>query len=144
MKKARKYNSEAINRFVARRSANRRERVDKYMMLAEKIYKAMLAKGWNQKEFAQHMDKRESEVSKWLNGTHNFTFETMLDISDKLGIKLINFEESDVNPAATQTKMHVAQKSSEYASFTKAMRYQISGIKKDTNNTKATYSYDNC
>jgi len=43
----------------------------------------------SQKEFAKLLGKRESEVSKWLKGTHNFTLETIAKISIVLKAKLL-------------------------------------------------------
>lgn len=35
----------------------------------------------SQREFAAKMGKRESEISKWLTGRHNFTISTIAKIS---------------------------------------------------------------
>ena len=40
--------------------------------------RAMLkAKGLTQKDFARLLNKRDSEISKWLTGRHNFTTQTI-------------------------------------------------------------------
>ena len=43
-----------------------------------------------QKNIAQKLHKRESEISKWLTGRHNFTMQTIAKIETALGSKLIN------------------------------------------------------
>ena len=62
------------------------------MMLAAKIDDAIKAKGWTKKEFAAEMSKSPSEISKWLSGLHNFTSDTLFDISGKLCIDLLNLD----------------------------------------------------
>ena len=42
------------------------------------------------KDFANKMHKRESEISKWMTGRHNFTMQTIAKIETALGCKLIN------------------------------------------------------
>ena len=46
-------------------------------------------RGISQKEFAELMGKRESEISKWLKGTHNFTLRTLAKISAVLDSPII-------------------------------------------------------
>ncbi|MBO5834552.1 MAG: helix-turn-helix transcriptional regulator [Bacteroidales bacterium] len=60
------------------------------MRLAIKIADAIAQSGLTQKEFAERMNKKPSEISKWLSGTHNFTIDTLYDISRELGITLID------------------------------------------------------
>lgn len=60
------------------------------MRLAIKIADAIAQSGFTQKEFAERMNKKPSEISKWLSGTHNFTIDTLYDISRELGITLID------------------------------------------------------
>jgi len=67
-------------------------RVEMRMMLAAKIDDAIKVKGWTKKEFAAQMGKSPSEISKWLSGLHNFTSDTLFDISEKLCIDLLNLE----------------------------------------------------
>ena len=49
--------------------------------IADRIDAILKAKGMSQKELARKMGKRESEVSRWLTGRHNFTTNTLADIS---------------------------------------------------------------
>ena len=43
----------------------------------------------SQKDFAAMIGKKESEVSKWLKGTHNFTLRTIAKITDVLNEPII-------------------------------------------------------
>ena len=42
-----------------------------------------------QKDLAKALGKNESEISKWLSGSHNFTLKTIARIEDVLGDKLL-------------------------------------------------------
>ena len=46
------------------------------------IFEYMKESGINQRQLAERLGKRESEISKWLNGSHNFTIETIAKIED--------------------------------------------------------------
>ncbi len=58
--------------------------------IAERISEILRARGLTQKEFAGQLNKRESEISKWLTGRHNFTMQTIAKIETALGCKLID------------------------------------------------------
>ena len=53
--------------------------------IANRIYNILESKGMSQKEFARLMGKTETEVSRWLSGTHNLTLATISKISASLG-----------------------------------------------------------
>ena len=71
-------------------SAATYEKTAMRMRLAIKIADAIAQSGFTQKEFAERLNKKPSEISKWLSGTHNFTIDTLYDISRELGITLID------------------------------------------------------
>ena len=58
--------------------------------IAEHISEILKAKGLTQKDFARLLNKRDSEISKWLTGRHNFTTQTIARIETALGSKLIS------------------------------------------------------
>lgn len=62
------------------------------MGIALKIAQALKNKGMNQKELADKLGKRPSEISKWLAGNHNFTHDTLFDIQTILDIRLLDTE----------------------------------------------------
>ena len=45
--------------------------------IANLIYDILEEKGLSQKDFARLMGKTETEVSRWLSGTHNLTMATI-------------------------------------------------------------------
>jgi len=54
------------------------------MDLASQISAYLKEKKWSQAKFAMELKKNESEVSKWLSGTHNFTVKTLALIESVL------------------------------------------------------------
>jgi len=59
------------------------------MLIAARIADLIKAKGWTKKYFADEVVRQQpSVVSKWLSGTHNYTLETLTEISFALGITL--------------------------------------------------------
>ncbi len=67
--------------------------------IADRIAYLLEAKGMTQRDLAQKMGKRESEVSKWLTGRHNFTTNTLARISLALGSPIINVARSNFDSA---------------------------------------------
>jgi transcriptional regulator with XRE-family HTH domain len=59
------------------------------MQLALRINDAIKARGWSQKQFAEAMNKKPSEINRWLSGTHNFTTDTLWHIQEILGVQLL-------------------------------------------------------
>lgn len=57
--------------------------------IANRIYGILEEKGMSQKEFAHLMGKTETEVSRWLSGTHNLTMSTICKISVALDEDII-------------------------------------------------------
>lgn len=53
--------------------------------IANRIYDILKAKKMTQREFATLMGKRESEISRWLTGSHGFTTTTLAKIAAVLG-----------------------------------------------------------
>ena len=58
--------------------------------IAERLDALLKKKGMTQHELAQRLGKRDSEVSKWLTGRHNFTTNTIAHIEVAIGEKLIS------------------------------------------------------
>ncbi len=57
--------------------------------IANRIYEILEEKGLSQKDFARLMGKTETEISRWLSGTHNLTLATLCKISVALGENLL-------------------------------------------------------
>lgn len=89
MNEARKYTSPIIQEALKNIDPTRREMVRRRMMISARIDDALKLKGWSQKQLADKMEKRRSEVTKWLSGNHNFTLETISLIEKQLEVTLI-------------------------------------------------------
>ena len=63
--------------------------------IANRIYDILEEKGMTQKEFAHLMGKTETEVSRWLSGTHNMTLATLCKISIALGENILSVVDSE-------------------------------------------------
>ncbi len=58
--------------------------------ISAQIYEYMKKENnMSQKELAKRLNKKESEVSKWLTGGHNFTIETIAKIEEVLKQKIL-------------------------------------------------------
>lgn len=60
-----------------------------YADLVVRIQEILKEKNITQKELAERMDKSPSEISKWLNGEHNFTLRSLAKLSAELGEPLL-------------------------------------------------------
>lgn len=65
------------------------KQVDMQVMIANRIYDLLEQKGMSQKDLAQKLGKTETEVSRWLCGTHNLTMATIAKIAVALDDDLI-------------------------------------------------------
>lgn len=65
------------------------KQVDMQVMIANRIYDLLEQKGMSQKDLAQKLGKTETEVSRWLCGTHNMTMATLAKIAVALNDDLI-------------------------------------------------------
>lgn len=63
--------------------------MDLSVQIANRIYEIMEDKGLSQKDIAHLLGKTETEVSRWLSGTHNMTMATLAKISLALGTDII-------------------------------------------------------
>lgn len=66
-----------------------RRRVDLSFLIVDRIHCILEAKGLKQKDLANLLGKNESEISKWMRGTHNFTIETISAIESALGTPIL-------------------------------------------------------
>lgn len=64
------------------------DKVAAKMRTAARIADAMEAAGLSKSQFARKMGKSPSEITKWLSGTHNFTIDSLQEISAVLGVEI--------------------------------------------------------
>jgi transcriptional regulator with XRE-family HTH domain len=89
MNKIPEYNSELMDKIYQNIPQTTFDFVSNRMILASRINEAIKSRGWSQKQFADEMGKKPSEISRWLSGTHNFTTDTLWHIEQILGIRLL-------------------------------------------------------
>lgn len=62
-----------------------RRGVNLSFLIVDRIYSILEERGLKQKDLALMLGKKESEISKWMRGTHNFTIDTISSIESALG-----------------------------------------------------------
>lgn len=104
-KRAEKYNSSIIAELINEISSTEKMQVRIKMQLAARLNDLIMESGLNKSEFASKLDKNPSEISKWLSGTHNFTIDTLVEISEALNIHVQELfaPESDLQVNTIQT-----------------------------------------
>ncbi len=64
--------------------------VAKYADIVVRINALIKEKGYSQKSLAESLGKKPSEISKWLNGEHNFTLRSLAKLEAELGETIIH------------------------------------------------------
>ena len=85
---------EVFRQALAEIPAEQKAQFELSFAIADRIDAVLKAKGMSQKKFAEQLGKRESEISKWLTGRHNFTLQTIAKIETALNCKLIHIPHS--------------------------------------------------
>ena len=67
--------------------------------IANRIYEILEARGMSQKDLAKKLGKTETEVSRWLSGTHNLTLATLCKISAALEADVVKVADCKLEPA---------------------------------------------
>ena len=67
--------------------------------IANRIYEILDAKGMTQKDLAKRLGKTETEVSRWLSGTHNLTLATICKISAALETEVVRVADYELETA---------------------------------------------
>lgn len=91
-KQTENYTSPAIDELTDETDEKEYKRTEKRMMMAARIDEARRSKGWKNKDLAKALEKKPSEISKYLSGTHNFTVDTLSDLEEVLGIQLLSLK----------------------------------------------------
>ena len=70
-------------------STETRNKVQLSFMIVDRIHAILEERGLRQKDLADMLGKKESEISKWMRGTHNFTIDTVSSIENALGAPIL-------------------------------------------------------
>lgn len=95
------------------------KQVDLCVAIANRVYDLLEEHGMSQRDLARALGKTETEVSRWLSGTHNLTIATIAKMATVLGDDIIAATSSaghktyECPETATETSM-VAEDVAEY------------------------------
>jgi transcriptional regulator with XRE-family HTH domain len=78
-----------MSRLMARITPAQKQFVRKNLDISEQIMSILDQRGMKQKEFAGLLDKKESEISRWLTGKHNLTLRTITTMEAVLETDII-------------------------------------------------------
>lgn len=77
-------------------SSETKKSVDFSFLIVDRIHNVLQSRGLRQKDLASMLNKKESEISKWMRGTHNFTIDTIIQIEEALGEPILQVVPSKV------------------------------------------------
>ena len=63
--------------------------VRQYTDIVVRIHELLEKKGYTQRDLAERMQKKPSEINKWLKGSHNLTLKTLAKLEAELGEPII-------------------------------------------------------
>lgn len=81
------------------------------MKISEKILDLLDEQEIGKREFARSIGKKESQISEWLSGMHNFTIRTLAEISAKYELdfsdafRLAEVQQQNFNPIQSKQEM---------------------------------------
>jgi transcriptional regulator with XRE-family HTH domain len=102
--KAREYNSPLLQELLDEVTPLEMEQTNVKMQLAANIEDLIRSKGWSKTRFASELNKTQPEISKWLSGAHNFTVDTLVQISQVLSVEIAAlFAQKQVKDVYTNT-----------------------------------------
>lgn len=79
----------------------------KSMDILDRIHLLMQEKNINQKELAEILGKKESEVSKWINGVQNFTIKTISKLEAALETEILVVKKPEMKFSAFEARFGV-------------------------------------
>ena len=75
---------------------NQNQEIDRFiernLEITQKVCMILKKRGINKKEFAKMLNKKPSEITKWLSGLHNLTLKSITKMEVALGVNLMNPE----------------------------------------------------
>ncbi len=73
--------------------------VQQYTNIVLRINSILKSKGYTQKDLAEKMQKKPSEINKWLKGNHNLTLKTIAKLEAELGEPIISISKQKLKHA---------------------------------------------
>ncbi len=81
--------SKIFDQALAQVSQDIKNYIDHSFDVVDQIHEILENQGKTQRDLAEMMGKKESEISKWMRGTHNFTLKSIARIEAALGERII-------------------------------------------------------
>lgn len=75
--------------------ADTNKQVDLCVAIANRVFELLQERNMKQRDFAKALGKTETEVSRWLSGTHNLTLATIAKMATVLGDDIITTTQSN-------------------------------------------------
>ena len=142
-------NTEIKKKYLERKKQNAKKTssyVDLSDNIALSILEVLKKENISKTEFAKRLGKDSSVVSRWLNGQHNFTVKTIVDIENTLKQKII-FTANRINEKRIVEKPIVLLRfeSSYNSDFSRLIREENNSQKKMkiTSKYNQTLTFDN-
>ena len=92
--RARIYTSPIIEEILNSIPPVEREKTKSRMIIAARIDDYMIQAGLSKMELSRRLNKRPSEITRWLSGTHNFTTDTLTEIAFELNVTIADLHKS--------------------------------------------------
>jgi transcriptional regulator with XRE-family HTH domain len=92
--RARLYTSPIIEEILNSIPPIEKEKTKNRMIIAARIDDYMMLAGLSKMELSRRLNKRPSEVTRWLSGTHNFTTDTLTEIACELKVTIADLHRS--------------------------------------------------
>jgi len=118
--------------------------VSRSIATAKEINKILERQGKNQRDLANMLGKKESEISKWMRGTHNFTYLTICKIENVLGERIILLPEEAIqniyilNPIKSDSEQTICIKNTQEKGYTFIEKGKKLKIEQSTSVTQDT------
>jgi transcriptional regulator with XRE-family HTH domain len=127
-----------LDRIRARTKPEEKEFIKMNLSISRQIVAILKEKGWTQKELANKLDKKESEVSRLLSGFHNFSLKSISKLQVVLGKEIIvtpieacnRYKTIEYVTLRVHAKTNSPTKESVYNTTEADVTYKINSIKK--------------
>ena len=83
--------------------------IDLSFYIVDRISEILQLRGMTQKDLADLLGKKESEISKWMTGTHNFTIRSIAKIERALNVSIFDIEKKKQSDALSKISLIVQQ-----------------------------------
>ncbi|GGD17664.1 helix-turn-helix domain-containing protein [Flavobacterium orientale] len=106
-----------------------------YADIVVRVNQLLKQSGFSQKDLAEKLEKRPSEINKWLIGEHNFTIRSLAKLEAELGEPIVNVPQRKPIGTSGYVTVYRNNNPSNAAAFTKTWK------KSKTNPKKSTLAY---